>query len=153
MPRGGARPGAGAKKGRRKTAQLGERALEVLTDAGAAYLPKGETDPFATMQPLDVMLSMMRSLARFSTELMERGEAARKDGSISRQDAHDVQTAALRYAMLSHKCAVDAAPYMHPRRPPAVPADETPDPANLPAGADPLAIELGAEMQKWSPRT
>jgi hypothetical protein len=153
MPRGGARPGAGAKKGRRKTAQLGERALEVLTDAGAAYLPKDEPDPFAGMLPLDVMLSMMRSLARVSTELMERGEAARKEGTISRQDALDVQTAALRYAMLSHKCAVDAAPYMHPRRPPAVPPDDPETPANLPAGTDPVGIELAAEMRNWTIRT
>lgn len=153
MPRGGARPGAGRKPGGATKKDLSEAAIAILNDA--PFLEPEGGDGFSTLQPLDIMLAMSRNLARMSSKLIER--STDDNPELSRTDRRELQSQSLRFALLAHKCASDAAPYVHgrmPQAPPPAVGDDANDRLPLTRlGSDPISTELAQNMEKWRPRT
>lgn len=153
MPRGGARPGAGRKPGGKTKKELSEAALAILSEA--PFLEPSGGDDFSALQPLDIMLSMSRNLARMSSKLIER--STDENPELTRTDRRELQSESLRFALLAHKCASDAAPYVHgrmPQAPPPTPGDEANDRLPLTRlGSDPISAELRQNMERWKPRT
>lgn len=135
MARGGARPGAGRPPGGKSPHRrdLSAKALQIL----GSPMPKGFAEAYQSRQPLDVLLTSMRSHEAYSDALIEQIQTARADGDITPDDFHLLFTEAVRHRSLAQKAAIAAAPYIHPCAEAATEEPPAPDALDItPNGID-----------------
>jgi hypothetical protein len=106
MPRGGKRIGSGRKAGAvtKRTRQIADQAIT------------------QGISPLEVMLHNMRFAHSGVDVVLQKILAGELDGMVAEEGGEDVRLGALRSALklaeFSQKCAIDAAPFIHPRMSP-----------------------------------
>jgi hypothetical protein len=101
MPRGGARPGGGRRKG------SVNRRTKMLRALAAEALESGVT-------PLEVMLENMRFFHAEAEQLLARITSGLDRGEPS-GDLLQLLAKLRHFRLEAQRCAVDAAPYLHPR--------------------------------------